>query len=59
MELKDGDFCQVITGPHKGKTGFVRDIHTSKSGAVTITVAPENGPRFKTLGKNVVVSKKK
>jgi ribosomal protein S4E len=53
--LKDGDFCYVIAGTHKGKSGYVRDIHTSKTGQVTITVLQENGVRFKTLAKNVVV----
>ena len=51
--LKDGDSCTVITGTHKGKSGIVRDINTSKTGAVTITVVQESGVRFKTLAKNV------
>ena len=55
--LKDGDFCKVMAGTHKGKSGFVQDIHTSKTGHITITVSQKNGVRFKTLGKNVVVSK--
>lgn len=55
--LKDGDFCSVIAGTHKGKSGYVQDIHTSKTGHVTITVLQENGVRFKTLAKNVVVVK--
>jgi ribosomal protein S4E len=55
--LKDGDFCSVIAGTHKGKSGYVQDIHTSKTGHVTITVLQENGVRFKTLAKNVVVLK--
>ena len=55
--LKDGDFCNVIAGTHKGKSGYVQDIHTSKTGHVTITVLQENGVRFKTLAKNVVVVK--
>lgn len=53
--LKDGDQCNVINGTHKGKSGKVRDIHTSKTGHITITVEQENGVRFKTLGKNVVI----
>ena len=55
--LKDGDFCEVIVGRHKGKSGTVTDINTSKSGHVTITVVQENGDRFKTLAKNVGVKK--
>ena len=55
--LKDGDFCNVIAGTHKGKSGYVQDIHTSKTGHITITVLQENGVRFKTLAKNVVVLK--
>jgi ribosomal protein S4E len=56
--LKDGDQCKVVGGTHTGKTGTVRDVNTSKTGHVTITVEQENGMRFKTLGKNVVVFKK-
>ena len=52
---KDGDHCSVIGGTHKGKSGTVRDINTSKTGHVTITVVQANGERFKTLAKNVVV----
>ena len=40
---------------HKGKTGSVSDIKTSKTGHVTITVTQKDGVRFKTLAKNVVV----
>lgn len=53
MKLKDGAFCKVTAGTHKGKAGTVTDIKTSKTGHVTITVVPANGPRFKTLAKNV------
>ena len=56
--LRDGDECIVVGGTHKGKTGVVRDIHLSKTGQITITVVQENGVRFKTLGKNVVLEKK-
>lgn len=55
--LKDGDQCLVIGGTHKGKSGTVRDINTSKTGHITITVVQENADRFKTLGRNVVVTK--
>ncbi|ASS49498.1 MAG: ribosomal protein S4E [Candidatus Fluviicola riflensis] len=55
--LKDGDFCKVIAGTHKGKSGFVQDINTSKTGHITITVSQQNGVRFKTLGKNVELTK--
>lgn len=54
-KLKDGDQCMVIAGTHVGKSGTVRDINTSKTGHITITVEQKNGVRFKTLGKNVVV----
>ena len=53
--LKDGDKCKVIGGTHIGKSGTVRDINTSKTGHITITVSQESGVRFKTLGKNVTV----
>ncbi len=54
-KLKDGDECKVVSGTHQGKAGIVRDINTSKTGHITITVVQKNGVRFKTLGKNVVV----
>lgn len=53
--LKDGDVCTVTGGTHKGKSGTVRDIHTSKTGQITITVEQKNGVRFKTLGRHVTV----
>ncbi|MBK7600518.1 MAG: RNA-binding protein [Acidobacteria bacterium] len=55
-EPKDGDFCEVTGGTYKGKAGRVRDIKTSKTGHITITVVQVNGERFKTLAKNVVVT---
>ena len=54
--LRDGDLCKVVGGTHAGKSGTVRDVKTSKTGHITITVEQKNGVRFKTLGKNVVVS---
>ncbi|OOG74936.1 KOW motif-containing protein [Algoriphagus sp. A40] len=54
--LTDGDFCKVIAGTHKGKSGVVRDINTSKTGQITITVVQQNGERFKTLGKNIEIN---
>ncbi len=54
-ELRDGQHCVVVGGTHAGKSGTVRDIRTSKTGHVTITVEQTNGERFKTLAKNVVV----
>lgn len=57
INLKDGDFCEVKEGTHKGKTGYVKDIKTSKTGHITITVLQKNGVRFKTLGKNIEVIK--
>jgi ribosomal protein S4E len=55
QNLKDGDQCKVIGGTHTGKSGTVRDINTSKTGHITVTVEQKNGVRFKTLGKNVMV----
>lgn len=55
MKIKDGDKCEVISGSHKGKSGIVKDINTSKTGVITITVVQQNGERFKTLAKNVSV----
>ena len=54
-KLKDGDLCKVVSGTHKGKSGTVTDINTSKTGHITITVVQKNGVRFKTLQKNVVL----
>ena len=59
IKLKEGDQCEVVSGTHKGKSGTVRDINTSKTGYITITVEQNNGVRFKTLGKNVVVLPKR
>ena len=55
QKLKDGDQCKVIAGTHAGKSGTVRDINTSKTGHITITVVQKSEVRFKTLGKNVEV----
>lgn len=54
-EVKDGDRCRVVGGTHKGKSGTVRDLNTSKTGHLTITVVQDDGVRFKTLAKNVEV----
>lgn len=55
QKLKDGAACKVIGGTHAGKSGTVRNINTSKTGHVTITVVQKNGDRFKTLATNVVI----
>jgi ribosomal protein S4E len=57
-EVADGAHCKVIGGVHAGKSGTVRDIKTGKTGHVSITVVQSNGVRFKTLAKNVIVTKK-
>ena len=54
-KLRDGAHCVVIGGTHSGKSGIVRDIKTSKSGHITITVVQPDGGRFKTLAKNVAI----
>ncbi len=54
-QLRDGAHCTVIGGTHKGKSGTIRDIKTSKTGHVTLTVVQSNGVRLKTLAKNVAV----
>ena len=53
--LVDGAQCKVVGGTHAGKLGAVTDINTSKTGHVTITVVQNDGVRFKTLAKNIVV----
>lgn len=55
IKLRDGGQCTVIKGTHIGKSGTVRDINTSKTGHITITVVQKSGVRFKTLGRNVIV----
>lgn len=52
---KDGAYCTVVGGTHKGKSGTVTDIKASKTGHVTITVIQKGGERFKTLAKNVQI----
>ena len=54
--LVDGARCTVVGGVHAGKSGTLTDIHTSKTGQVTITVVQDDGVRFKTLARNVVVA---
>lgn len=54
-KLNNGDHCLVTGGVHKGKSGIVQDLQTSKTGHITITVLQKNGIRFKTLGKNVII----
>ena len=49
--LKDGEFVKVIAGTHKGKSGFVQDINTSKTGQVTITVIQKKDLDLKPLEK--------
>ena len=53
--IVDGAKCKVTGGVHAGKSGTIRDINTSKTGHVTVTVVQANGERFKTLAKNLVV----
>ncbi len=57
IKLKDGDSCKVFAGTHKDKSGIVQDIKKSKTGHITITVLQKNGVRFKTLARNVKVTK--
>jgi len=54
-KISDGSLCKVIGGTHAGKSGTVRDIKTSKTGHITITVVQANGVKLKTLAKNVEV----
>ena len=53
MAIANGDYCRAIAGTHKGKSGIAEDLHTSKTGHVTITVRQADGVRFKTLARNV------
>jgi ribosomal protein S4E len=56
-DVKDGDRCTVVAGRHAGKSGVVQDSHMSKSGHLSISVCQDDGVRFKTLAKSVVVQK--
>jgi ribosomal protein S4E len=56
--VSNGDFCTVVAGTHRGKSGIVQDRKISKTGEVTITVMQDGGDRFKTLARNVVDPKK-
>lgn len=55
-KVANGMKCRVVAGTHKGKSGIIQDLNTSKTGAVTITVLQPDGERFKTLAKNVTVA---
>lgn len=55
-KLRDGARCKVTGGTHAGKASTVRDINTSKTGHVTITVVQANGDCFKTLARNVTLT---
>ena len=57
--VKEGVRCTVIAGTHEGKSGVVRDLNTSKTGHLTITVVQANGERFKTLARNVAVQSRR
>ncbi len=57
ISLKNGAYCIIIAGTHKGKSGTVQDLKTSKTGHITITVLQENGVRFKTLGRSAILKK--
>ncbi len=58
-KLVAGTHCKVIGSTHAGKSGTVADIKTSKTGHITITVVQDDGVRFKTLARNVVVASRK
>ena len=54
-DMKNGDRCTVVVGRHSGKSGVVEDRNISKAGHVTVSVRQDDGVRFKTLAKSVVV----
>jgi ribosomal protein S4E len=58
-DVRNGNYCEVVAGTHKGKSGRVEDLKTSKTGAVTITVRLADDDRIKTLAKNVVARPQK
>jgi ribosomal protein S4E len=56
-DVNNGDRCTVAVGRHAGKSGVIEDRNISKAGHVTISVRQDNGVRFKTLAKSVVVQR--
>jgi ribosomal protein S4E len=56
-KLKDSDLNQVVMGIHPGKYGACRDIHTSKTCRITVTVQQKDATRFQTLAKNIRIQK--
>jgi ribosomal protein S4E len=56
-DVNDGDRCTVAVGRHAGKSGVVEDRNVSKAGHVTISVRQDDGVRFKTLAKSVIVQR--
>lgn len=52
-KVKNGDQCIFFDGTHKGKSGIVQDLKTSKTGHVIITVLKNNGVRLNMLGKKI------
>ncbi len=57
IDVNNGDRCIVAAGRHAGKSGIVEDRNISKAGHVTISVRQDDGVRFKTLAKSVVVTR--
>lgn len=51
--VRNGDRCEAIVGPNKGRSGIVEDWKLSKSGHATITVREASGERFKIVARNV------
>ena len=56
-QIKGWNSMQGNWRTHTGKSGVVKDIHTSKTGHLTITVLQASGERFKTLANNVAEDK--
>lgn len=54
-KVREGAYCVVVSGAHAGQSGVVLDRKTSKPGHITVTVQQNDGVKFKTLAKNVVV----
>jgi ribosomal protein L24 len=57
-KLRNGDACLVVAGTHKGKSGVVQDLHSSRTGVRTLTVVQANAIRFKTLARNAVLAQR-
>lgn len=51
INLNDGDFCKVITGTHKDKSGYIQDIKKVKRDTLQLQFLRKTELDLKHLGK--------